>query len=453
MNREDILAYIFAYMEDSVCLTGARGELLFMNAGAEKLFGCGSDWQNKKLWEIIPLVERNDHMIQLFIDAFAQPEKTVQALVDYQNGAGALYRLRVSITCGGDSEPVFIVVISDLTRLFQLNSAFVRYTSPEIADFVLNSPEGGRQGGQRKEVSILMSDLRGFTALSTRLSSEDLIRMLNRYFSVMAKIIARHRGTIIEFLGDGIFTVFGALVDLPSHAEAAVRCALEMEKAMEGVNWKNRTIGLPELEMGIGIHSGTATVGNIGSEQRMKFGCVGEAVNLAGRIESLTVGGQVLISESTLSLLPEKPEIQQVHSVLLKGEETAMRVFGISGLGNLHIQPLPEPDWQTLPLPVPFTFRVLDGKAAQGPEYPGQLERLSADTRDAWIRSAQPLAETQDLVLDAGGRSWAKVISVTPEGARLRFTFQSEAFGAWLADQGVLPAGKAAAPPKEKAAP
>lgn len=185
----------------------------------------------------------------------------------------------------------------------------------------------------------------------------------------------------------------------------------------------------------------------------MKFGCVGEAVNLTGRVESLTVGGQVLITESTLSQLPEKPDIRQSHSFLLKGKEYPLRVFGISGLGDLHMQPLPEPDWLALPLPVPFSFRVLEGKAAQGPDYPGQLLRLSADTRDAWIRSAHPLTELQNLVLDTGGRSWAKVISVTPEGARLRFTFQSDAFGTWLVNQSAHPVERADTPSEGKTAP
>lgn len=437
VNMDDTLQYIFAHMEDSVCLTNSRGDVLFMNAGAEKLFGCHLLGENKKLWQVIPIVERNDPLIQLFIDALEHREKSIQTLTDYENADGTLFRLRVSITCDEGDSPVFIVVISDLTRLFQVNSAFIRYTSPEIADFVLNSPEGSRQGGRGKEVSVLMSDLRGFTAISSRLSSEDLIQMLNDYFSVMADIISRYRGTIIEFLGDGIFVVFGAPNDLPSHAEAAVSCALEMQNAMEQVNQRNREKGFPVLEMGIGISSGAATVGNIGSEKKMKFGCVGDTVNLAGRTESLTAGGQVLITEYTLSIMKKKPEIQHIRCFLPKGKEFPVQVYEITGLGSVRLKTLPEgiPVWRDLARGVPFDFHLLEGKSVAEPLYRGTLLRLSDDGKDAWIRTEILLSEMQNLVMETGEHTWGKVLSVSPEGTRLRFTFRPESFDAWLEDK------------------
>ena len=437
INMDDTLQYIFAHMEDSVFVTNFQGDVLYMNAGAEKLFGCQRVGHNIKLWQVIPIVERNDPLIQLFIDALRHREKSIQALTDYENADGTRFQLRVSITCGGEDSPVFIVVISDLTRLFQVNSAFVRYTSPEIADYVLNSPEGSRQGGRRKEVSVLMSDLRGFTAISSRLSSENLIQMLNDYFAVMSDIISRYKGTIIEFLGDGIFVVFGAPNDLPSHAEAAISCALEMQNAMEQVNQRNRENGFPALEMGIGISSGAATVGNIGSDKRMKFGCVGDSVNLAGRTESLTAGGQVLVTEYTLSIMKEKPEIQHIRSFLPKGKEAPVQVYEITGLGSIRLKALPagRPVWHDLACEVPFDFHLLEGKSVAVPLYRGTLLRLSDDGRDAWIRTETLLSEMQNLVMETGEHTWGKVLSVSPEGTRLRFTFRPEAFDTWLADR------------------
>ena len=287
-----------------------------------------------------------------------------------------------------------------------------------------------------------MSDLRGFTAISSRLSSEDLIRMLNDYFAVMADIIARHRGTIIEFLGDGIFVVFGAPNDLPGHAEAAVSCALEMENAMAQVNLRNRENGFPPLEMGIGISSGPVTVGNIGSEKKMKFGCVGDSVNLAGRTESLTCGGQVLITEHTLARMEVKPEIQHAHSFLPKGKETPLQVYEVIGLGpiRLEVPPEGEPVWHDLAQPIPFDFHLLEGKTVAAPLYRGTLLRLSEDGRDAFIRTETALAEMQNLVMETGEHTWGKVVSLSPEGIRLRFTFRPEGFDAWLAGRLSAPA-------------
>ena len=110
----------------------------------------------------------------------------------------------------------------------------------------------------------------------------------------MAAVIRYFRGTVIEFLGDGIFVVFGAPLELLDHASAAVACAIDMQNAMEEVNAWNREHGYPDLEMGIAVNSGTAVVGNIGSEQKMKYGCMGETVNLAGRLESFTLGGEAV---------------------------------------------------------------------------------------------------------------------------------------------------------------
>ena len=192
-----------------------------------------------------------------------------------------------------------MIVARDLTELVRVNSAFARYTSPEIADYVLHTPEGEKQGGRTQNVTILMSDLRGFTALSTKLHPDMLITILNHYFEAMTAVISSYNGTVIEFLGDGIFVVFGAPNDDETHAEHAVYCAVEMQNAMKSVNEWSTLHGYPELEMGIGINSGPAVVGNIGSADKMKYGCMGGTVNLAGRVETFTTGGQIYISERT----------------------------------------------------------------------------------------------------------------------------------------------------------
>ena len=144
-----------------------------------------------------------------------------------------------------------------------------------------------------------MSDLRGFTTLSERLQPEQVVTILNRYLGTMVDVILRYHGTIDEFIGDAIFVIFGAPIWRSNAAQHAVACAVDMQLAMAVVNEHNRREGLPEVEMGIGIHTGEVVVGNIGSDRRAKYGVVGRHVNLTARIESCTVGSQILISEAT----------------------------------------------------------------------------------------------------------------------------------------------------------
>ena len=188
----------------------------------------------------------------------------------------------------------------ELARAHELvRRAFGRYVSEEVAASILQSPEGLELGGEEREVTILMSDLRGFTALAARLTPHEVIEFLNLYLEAMVDVISRYEGTIDEIIGDAILVIFGAPLACDDHAAKAVACGLAMQLAMTDVNQRLTAKGAAELEMGIGIHTGRVIVGNIGSLRRTKYAAVGSNVNLAGRIESFTTGGQLLISENT----------------------------------------------------------------------------------------------------------------------------------------------------------
>ena len=189
---------------------------------------------------------------------------------------------------------------AELARAHELvRRAFGRYVSEEVATSILQSPEGLELGGEEREVTILMSDLRGFTALAARLTPQEVIEFLNLYLEAMVDVISRYEGTIDEIIGDAILVIFGAPLACDDHAAKAVACGLAMQLAMTEVNQRLAAKGAAELEMGIGIHTGRVIVGNIGSLRRTKYAAVGSNVNLAGRIESFTTGGQILISENT----------------------------------------------------------------------------------------------------------------------------------------------------------
>ena len=426
------IRYILMNMEDAVCLTDRHGVLKFFNPAAKNLLDLPDGAEGKmKIWEIIPFVEANDDLVELFVAAVQNRAAQRQKVVGYESKSGRVCRVRVSLTYS-ENHDGFFVIISDLTDLFRVTSAFTRYTSPQIADYVLHTPGGETGGGETREVSILMSDLRGFTAICASLSAEKLVTMLNHYFGMMVDVIERFQGNVIEFLGDGIFVVFNAPKLDPQHAEHAVACAVEMQNAMDEVNRWNRENGYPALEMGIGINSGSVVVGNIGSTH-MKYGCVGHNVNLAGRIESRTVGGQVLVSEATRSLLESEPVIRGEQQFFPKGAGECLTIYDIAGLGSFLLRREESaPVWCPVSGAAPLTLHLLDShKGVSGDTCPCRVTALSEDDRFCLLQADSPLSVRQDVMISIGGDLYAKVVSTGDDGYVLRFTSKPAQFPAW----------------------
>ena len=426
--------YILRNMEDAVCLTSMDGELLYANAAGEKLLGIKPE-SHLKIWERIPFIEQNDELIELFIKSVMDKQhKQQRAVVDYVNQEGKAFRLHVSVKCqmSDETDGKILVVITDLTHLSRVQSAFQRYTSPEIAEYVLTDPQGSQQGGEEREVSILMSDLRGFTALSTGMSSTELINVLNHYFEIMADIIRKHKGTIIEFLGDGIFVVFGAPQDLPEHAREAVICAIEMQNAMEEVNAWNREMGYPLMEMGIGISTGDVVAGNIGSNQKMKYGCMGATVNLAGRLESCCIGGQIKISENTRNQISDELNIVEENTFIPKGFRNGIKYFSIAGLGEQHVAE-DQIRWREIPGGTAVQFYILNGKIVEGASNTGRITEVSVDGKYGKMETESGLLPLQELMISLGGEeAYAKVLKREGKYYRIGFTLNPESFSAKL---------------------
>ncbi len=214
-----------------------------------------------------------------------------------------------------------------------IRSTFGRYLSDEIVAQLLENPEGLEMGGDLREVTIMMSDICGFTSLAEHLPPPQVVSLLNRYFEHMTDIIFSHQGTIDEFLGDAILAVFGAPHRFDNDPERAVRCALTMRDAMEGVNEANKTAGLPALQHRIALNTGSVIAGNIGSERRAKYGCVGHAMNVASRIEGHTMPNEILISDATREHLPNNIfELGEPRELVAKGIEESILVYPVVGL-------------------------------------------------------------------------------------------------------------------------
>lgn len=322
--------------------------------------------------------------------------------------------------------------IESLVRDLELRNSFIRaifgrYLSDEVVTTLLESPEALRLGGERRKVTILFTDLRGFSAISERLSPEQVVALLNIYLGGMAAVIEGYGGSINEFIGDAILSVFGAPLRLEDAAERAVACALAMQRAMVEVNAACVAQGLPALEMGIGVHTGEVIVGNIGSKRRAKYGLVGRNVNLASRVETYTVGGQVLISEATATELGELLQIADTFRVKPKGFKDELVIHDVVGIRGTHAVALDaSPDeLGALAAPVAARFTVLEGKDVGGPEESGEL--VAVGESSALLRASAAVEPLTNLKLDFPATIhresvYAKVLAVAEPGVlRIRF--------------------------------
>jgi class 3 adenylate cyclase len=235
-----------------------------------------------------------------------------------------------------------------------IRETFGRYVSPELAEQCLRDRHALQLGGEVREVTMLMSDLRGFSELSERLGPAAMIALLNRYLARMTPVIIQYGGTIDEFIGDAIFVLFGAPFSRPDDAERAVRCAWAMQEALAGLNEESRPLGLPELSMGIALHVGPVVAGNIGSLDRVKYGVVGPDVNLLARIQALTLGGEVLISGALLGRVPRLVTADPGRVAHVKGMREPVTVHRIAAVHDAPERPgEPGPPWREAPSSAP----------------------------------------------------------------------------------------------------
>jgi adenylate cyclase len=314
-----------------------------------------------------------------------------------------------------------------------IRETFGRYVSEDVVAQLLDASEGFELGGAKRKVTILMSDVRGFTALAECLEPQEVMTFLNRYLEAMVEVILAYRGTIIEILGDGLLVLFGAPLTHDDDAERAVACALAMQLRMEDTNVLHRQAGLPEVDMGIGIHTGEVVVGHIGSQQRTKYGVVGSAVNLTGRIESYTTGGQIIISPTTYAETAAVLTVSRQMTVAPKGMAAPITLYAVSGIGGAHALSLPTQTeiLVTLPQGLDVRYTILEGKFAGSTMYSGRVVKLA--TRTAELHVDQPVAAFSNLKLHllrptgevVQGELFAKVVETLPEDASrvmVRFT-------------------------------
>ena len=312
-----------------------------------------------------------------------------------------------------------------------IRETFGRYITDEVVAAVLESPDGLQVGGEKRNITMMMTDLRGFTSLSERLPPERVVGLLNRYLTTMITVIKQYKGTIDEFIGDAIFVLFGAPVWQEDDAERAVACAAAMQLAMASINEQSRQEGLPDIEMGIGFHTGQVVVGNIGSPDRLKYGVVGSHVNLTSRIQSFTVGGQILISDATRHEAGAVVEFGRQLKVKAKGIERQITLFEVTGVGGSHKLHLSKAAEVLVALPeeVPFLYEIVDSTSLGGANCKGAWIKISHREAEARLEDAvPPLTNINMKLLDTDGHEmpgtlYGKVLDNLP-GSTCRFSIR-----------------------------
>ena len=353
----------------------------------------------EKPWKVIVVVPEDD-----FIGDVKKMNQSVLLICLGILGAATLLVVLLSRTI---SKPILLLAAeTDRIRNFQLDGqfhlrthiseiqqlrgavdrmkaslrSFTRFAPEQIVREVLVKGEEAMLGGERRDVTLLFCDLRNFTRFSEQTHPEQVVQVLNAHFETMVKIITQHQGFVVDFLGDSLFAVFGAPGRDPDHARQAVFCAIDMQLARQQMNSDLTRASLPLMEMGIGINTGPCVVGNMGSHMRIKYGVVGHTVNLASRLESFTVGGQVFISEPTHQAVSDRFEVAGPLEAYGKGVESAIRLWEVRGIRDDVNKNLPPTisKLSRLVTPVPVRIRLITDKQIRTSLYEGKLIQLSS---------------------------------------------------------------------------
>jgi adenylate cyclase len=245
--------------------------------------------------------------------AFTQEELNVFALLAAQAGAAI------------DN----VLAHEKIARQTQQRSALERFLSPEVAEMVVANPEI-QLGGVNQKITVMFADIRGFTSMSENMEPQKVVEILNEYFTRVTDVIFDYGGTLDKYMGDALMVVFGAPITKGDDAANCVRAAIQIQRLLIELNRDAAARHWPELRVGIGINTGIATAGNIGSPRRVDYTVVGDTVNTASRLMSSAAGGQILISQSTVAEIGEIFDLAVLPPLAVKGRSESVRVFNVN---------------------------------------------------------------------------------------------------------------------------
>lgn len=317
--------------EAAVKLLRVRAEQI-LGASTEKLFGRGNPW-------LLASVRR--------VLEGRQPDLGVDQKLLTFDGASVAVNYHATPLADAAGAPLgCTVIIDDITEEKRMRATMARYMTAQVAEQVLAAGESVL-GGRSQNVTVLFSDIRGFTGIAEQLGAQETVSLLNAYFTEMVEIVFEHQGILDKYIGDAIMAVFGAPFASPRDADNAVKVAIRMQRALAAFNARRRAQGQAELEVRIGINSGDVVAGNIGSVRRMDYTVVGDGVNVAARLESANkqLGTRILISGSTREQLRDYYRLREIDLLQVSGKREPVPVFEVRGHGD---DPLPPRELELL---------------------------------------------------------------------------------------------------------
>ena len=353
-QQEQTQRDILRSLSNGVISTDKEGKVIAANERAKKLLGLaeGATLEGQPVTSLIQVDKADfekwfDSVLTATDEKSSQQYYLDQTLLS-QDGQEHSINLTINtIADANDSQQVLggLVVIEDISKEKRIKTAMSRYMSQELVERALRGEIN--LGGERKEVSVLFSDIRSYTTLTESMEAEEVVAMLNEYFESMVDAVFKYDGALDKYIGDAIMAVFGSLVPLEDHAWMAVQSALEMRQRLILFNQarpENR-----KIKIGIGLNSDVVISGNIGSSRRIEFTAIGDGVNLGSRLESASkqYGTDIIISESTYQLCADRIWAREMDCIRVKGKNKPVSIYELVGLQS---EPIPDEKKQTIEL-------------------------------------------------------------------------------------------------------
>ncbi len=325
---------ILRTMETGVVTLDPEGKVAYCNGAGLKIFVGGEAYQPGQRAEEFFHQDLNPQLAEGIAQALEGGGAFTAYDLQYRKGEEEALSINVHVLPLLDSKERslgVVIIADDITQEQRLMSTLCRYVTRQVAEQILKDRDRLKLGGNRSVVSVLFSDIRNFTAMSEQSAAEEVVAMLNDYFSRMLDPIFRYEGTLDKFIGDAIMVVFGAPIARGNDAERAVLAAIEMRRALRKYNQDRKARGLAPIDNGIGITKGEAISGNIGSEQRMDYTVIGDTVNIASRLEGLTKSYdyKILVNEEVYREVKDKIACVDLGYAHLKGKGGEVHIFGI----------------------------------------------------------------------------------------------------------------------------
>ena len=340
-QQEQMQRDILRSLSNGVISTDKEGHIIAANESAKKLLGLDSNHplEGKSISDLIQ-IEKGDFskwFAMSLNDKNRQQYYPDQTLQPAQGGEQHSINLSINtIADANDSKKISgaLVVMDDISDEKRLKSTMYRYMTQELAEQLLENPDAAKMGGDRKEVSVLFSDIRSYTTLTETLEAEEVVELLNQYFESMVDAVFAHKGILDKYIGDAIMAVFGSPLPLDDHEWMSVQTAVEMRHRLVDFNAKRHSENKKTIKIGIGINSDTVISGNIGCSKRMEFTAIGDGVNLGARLEGATklYGTDIVISESTYRPCADRIWTRELDFIKVKGKNNPVAIYELVGL-------------------------------------------------------------------------------------------------------------------------